>query len=122
LIELGCHPPVIVGAEKTLSAGREGAMANYYARMLDAETNGEGSYVFEGPDDLMHRTADEIVALFFDHVEREVLKTHADWEINGIMKNKERGIVTAMGSLIPQKDDPPLPFLLLITGENFAHA
>ncbi len=31
------------------------------------------------------------------------------------MKNKERGIVTAIVSLVPEKDDPPLPFLLLIS-------
>ena len=93
-------------------------MSTYYARMLDAATNGEGSYTFEGPSDLMQRTADEIVAIFFEHVEKEVLKSHADWEINGVMKNKERGIVTAIGSLIPEKNDPPLPFLLLISDRN----
>lgn len=91
-------------------------MATYYARMLDAETNGEGSYTFPGPIDLLERPADEIVAVFFEHVEKEVLKANADWEINGVMKNKERGIVTAIDSLIPDKNDPPLPFLLLISG------
>ncbi len=93
-------------------------MATYYARMLDAATNGEGAYTFDGPDDLMRKTADEIVSVFFNHVEREVLKTHADWEVNGVMKNKERKIVTAIGSLIPEKDDQPLPFLLLISDRN----
>jgi hypothetical protein len=73
-------------------------VATYYARMLDAETNGEGAYTFPGPADLMQRTADEIVAAFFEHVEKEVLKTNADWELNGVMKNKERGIITAIGS------------------------
>lgn len=90
-------------------------MATYYARMLDGETSGEGSYVFEGPSDLMSRTADEIVGVFFDHVEKQVLKSHVDWEINGVLKNRERRIVTAMGSLIPAKDDSPMPFLLLIS-------
>jgi hypothetical protein len=90
-------------------------MATFYARMLDAETNGEGAYTFEGPEDLMKRTADEIVTTFFDYVEQDLLKTHADWEINGAMKNKERQIVTAIGSLIPEKSDPPMPFLLLIS-------
>jgi hypothetical protein len=97
-------------------------MAMYYARMLDAETNGEGSYSFEGPDDLMRRTADEVVTTFFDYVEKELLQGHADWEINGVVKNKERGIVTAIGSLIPQKSDPPLPFLLLISDHATAQA
>lgn len=90
-------------------------MATYYARMMDAETSGEGSYVFEGPADLMQRTADEIVNTFFDHVEKQVLKAHVDWEVNGVMKNRERKVVTAMGSLIPDKNDEPMPFLLLIS-------
>lgn len=93
-------------------------MATYYAKLLDAETNGEGAYSFEGPPDLMRKTADEIVAAFFDHVEQNVLKDGADWEVNGVMKNKERGIVTAIGSLIPEKDDAPMPFLLLISSQR----
>lgn len=93
-------------------------MRTYQARMLDAETSGEGSYSFEGPDDLMQRTADEIVGLFFEHVERDVLGHNADWEINGVMKNKERGVVTAIGSLIPERNDPPMPFLLLISNSK----
>ncbi len=97
-------------------------MATYYARMLDAETNGEGAYTFEGPADLMRKTADEVVSTFFDYVEKELLKRHADWEINGVVKNKERGIVTAIGSLIPEKNDPPLPFLLLISDQAAAQA
>ena len=90
-------------------------MAKYYARMLDAATSGEGSYTFDGPADLMARTADEIVGVFFEHVEKQVLGTNVDWEINGVMKNRDRRVVTAMGSLIPQKDDTPMPFLLLIS-------
>ena len=93
-------------------------MTKYYARMLDGETSGEGQYTFERPADLMRRPADEIVSLFFDHVEKEVLRSNVDWEINGELKNKERRIVTAMGSLIPQKEDPPMPFLLLISDQN----
>ncbi|MEW5964389.1 MAG: hypothetical protein AB1749_12580 [Pseudomonadota bacterium] len=90
-------------------------MRTYHARMMDAETSGEGNYEFVGPDDLLQRTADEIVGVFFEHVERDVLRHSADWEINGVMKNKDRGIVTAIGSLIPERNDPPLPFLLLIS-------
>jgi hypothetical protein len=93
-------------------------MATYHARMLDAETGGEGSYDFEGPQDLMSRTADEIVTVFFDHVEQKILHHHTDWEVNGIMKNRERRVVTAMGSLLANGDEPPLPFLLLISDQD----
>lgn len=93
-------------------------MALYNARMLDASNNGEGVYPFDGPDDLMAQTADEIVGVFFNHVDNQILTKNADWEVNGIMKNKERGVVTAIGSLIPERGDPPLPFLLMIAAGN----
>jgi len=95
-------------------------MTTFHARMLDGDTNGEGAYSFEGPEDLMTRTADEIVTVFFHYIETEVLSRHADWELNAVMKNKERGIVTAIGSLIPEKDDVPMPFLLLISQQSGA--
>jgi hypothetical protein len=90
-------------------------MPRYYARMLDANTSGEGSYVFEGPPDLMRKTAHEIIAAFFEYIQRDILKTHAHWELNGVMKNKERDVVTVIGSLIPHRNYPPLPFLLMIS-------
>lgn len=93
-------------------------MSKYYARMLDAETGGEGLYQFEGAEDLMHRTADEIVSVFFEHVEDTVLKQHADWELNGVMKNGDRDVVVAMGSLIPQRNEPPLPFVLVVSNRS----
>lgn len=93
-------------------------MTTFYARVLDGETGGEGAYTFEGPADLMSRTADEIVSAFFDKVENDILTKHVDWELNGILKNKERGVVTAMGSLISGKNEPPLPFLLMIAARG----
>jgi len=93
-------------------------MAMFYARMMDAKTGGEGSYSFEGPDDLMSRTADEIVTTFFDHVDKEVLHNDADWEVNGLMNSREHKVVTALGTLIAQKDDAPVPFLLMISDKE----
>lgn len=89
-------------------------MATYYARMMDAATGGEGAYEFEGPQDLMERTADEVVEAFFTKVEAQLPSTHIDWELNGALKNREIKVVTAMGSLIPGPNEPLLPFLLLI--------
>lgn len=97
-------------------------MTTYYARMLDAATGGEGAYEFPGPADLMDRTADEIVTTFFNYVEDEVLSHHADWELNGVMKNRDRSVVVAMGSLIPARDEPPLPFALVIADHNSSGA
>lgn len=87
----------------------------HYARMLSADGGGEEKYEFEGAPNLMDLTADEIVSVFFSHVEHKILQHHIDWEVNGILKNKDRRVVTAIGSLIPQRSDAPLPFLLMIS-------
>jgi hypothetical protein len=81
-------------------------VARYYAKMIDGQTGGEGSYQFDGADNLMSLTADEIVSTFFDHVERDVLQRHSDWELN---------VVTALGSLVPANGGDPSPFLLMIS-------
>jgi hypothetical protein len=85
---------------------------------MDAETGSEAAYKFAGPPDLMSRTADEIVGTFFDQVDSEVLQDHLDWELNAVMNNRDRRVVTAIGSLIPEKNDPPIPFLLMISDHN----
>jgi hypothetical protein len=90
-------------------------MNTYFARIMDAETGSEAGYKFDGPADLMSRTADEIVGAFFDELDREVLQNHIDWELNGVMNNRDRRVVTAIGSLIPEKSNPPIPFLLMIS-------
>jgi hypothetical protein len=89
-------------------------MATYTARMMSADTGGEGLYTFEADANLMKRTADEIVGVFFDHVEDEILQQHVDWELNSAMKSKPHGVVTAMGALFTDDDQPSMPFLLMI--------
>lgn len=93
-------------------------MTTYHARIMDAQTGGEAAYSFEGPTDLLKRTGDEVVTAFFDAVEASVLNGHADWELNGVLNNRARGVITAIGSLIPQKSEPPIPFLLMISDRN----
>ena len=93
-------------------------MTTYFARMLDAENGNEASYEFSGPPDLMNLTANDIVGVFFDDVDHTILDDHVDWELNAALKNPERRVVTAVGSLIPKKDTPPIPFLLMISDHN----
>ena len=91
-------------------------MATYYARMMSADSpSGEGSYTFESDDKLMKRTADEIVNVFFDYVEADILKGNVDWELNGAVKNKEHGVVTAIGALVTDEGQASMPFLLMIS-------
>jgi hypothetical protein len=89
-------------------------MTKFTARLMDGNTGGEGAYTFEAPDDLMKQPVDEIVDLFFTNASAKVLTEHVAWELNSVMRNKERNIVTAMGSFLHAKD-PPVPFLLLIS-------
>lgn len=90
-------------------------MPEYQAKMLNT-TRGDvaGSYPFEGPEDLFAKTSDQIVRLFFEHVDRDIFHHHIDFEINAAFKNKGGDAVTAMGSLILD-DNSHLPFLLLIS-------
>jgi hypothetical protein len=75
-------------------------MARYQARMMDSVSGAEGSYAFEHRDDLMERPADDVVAAFFEHAEREVFtRDHVEYELNGALKNKALRTVVAIGSL-----------------------
>lgn len=90
-------------------------MTTYYARILDAVNGGEAGYEFEAPADLMQRTGDEIVSVFFDDADHGIFDDHVDWELNAVMNNRERHVVTAVGSLFPKKSEPPIPFMLMIS-------
>lgn len=89
-------------------------MATYIAKMIDAQTGGEGTYEFQAGDDLFKKTADEIVDNFFAHVDKEIFFHHVDYEINGAMKNKEHKVVTSFGSFMPDWDTE-IPFLVMIS-------
>jgi hypothetical protein len=90
-------------------------MATYVARMLDSVTGNEGAYRFEHRDDLMQRPADDIVAAFFEHAEREVFsRGHVEYELNGAVKNAQQKTVVAIGSLRMQGDEDYQPFTVFI--------
>ena len=90
-------------------------MTVYRARMLDADTGGEGIYDFEHRDDLFDHPTDEIIEAFFEHADRAVMSTHhVNYEINGCLKHKDRDIVVAMGALHLENGPPAVPFTLII--------
>ncbi len=89
-------------------------MARYVASVMDAETGGENRYPFEGPDGLLEETPVKVVRHFMEIVDRTILPAeHVDYELNFAMKNRERAVVTAAGSLIREKGGE-IPFLLMI--------
>ena len=93
-------------------------MTTYTAWMTDAETGNEGIYPFDGPDDLLAQPAIQIVQHFMAYVDRDLLPAeHVDYEINAALKHGERGIVTAMGTLLVETGHG-IPFTLFIAGES----
>ena len=93
-------------------------MARYQVRMLDSVSGAEGAYQFEHRDDLMQRPADEVVAAFFEHADREVFaRDHVDYELNGVIKNKDLKTVVAIGSLNRREhgDHGGQPFTIFIS-------
>lgn len=94
-------------------------MATFTARLVDAKTGNEGSYDFDGPDDLMDRTPVGVVRHFMEFVDQTVLPSqHVDYELNAAMKNRERRIVTAMGDLHFEHGEDPAPFMLMIAAKR----
>lgn len=90
-------------------------MATYQASMLGAAPDSvPGIYPFEAPDDLMSGTADQVVRMFFTHVDKDIFHHHVGYELNAALKNRDGAAVTAMGSLI-LGDDAHLPFVLVIS-------
>lgn len=94
-------------------------MARYHVRMLDSVTGGEGSYTFEHRDDLMKGPADDVVAAFFEHADRQIFQRgHMAYELNGVIKNKAQGAVVAIGSMHVEgetNDADMQPFTLFIS-------
>ncbi len=90
-------------------------MALFRARLIDSQSEGEDAFDFEAPEDLMNDTPVRVVRAFFGSGDPSRFRTkHQDWELNAAFKNRERRVVTCMGSWHLGGDTPPVPFLLLI--------
>jgi len=93
-------------------------MARYRVRMLDSVSGAEGAYEFEHRDELMKMPADDVVAAFFEHAHRVVFNSaQVEYELNGVLKNKDLNTVVALGSLYRrgQEDEAPQPFTIFIS-------
>ncbi|WP_445679828.1 hypothetical protein [Radicibacter daui] len=90
-------------------------MAMFKAWLTDSNTGGSARYEFEADADLFKKGANKIVKRFMDHVEKQVLpKKHVDYDLNACFKNKEKRVVTAIGTLHVD-DDPDVAFMLMIS-------
>jgi hypothetical protein len=56
--------------------------------------------------------------MLFDEIVQAVLDDHVGWEFNAVINNRERRGVKAIGYLIRQRCDPPIPFPVMISDRN----
>lgn len=82
-------------------------MAKYQAILMHGERGGEGRYVFEGNDDLLKKSPMKVLRLFMEHLDKTAGLGHIDYEVNAAMKNKEKGVITALGNLDLGNDTQP---------------
>ena len=95
-------------------------MAAYRARMIDSATGAEGSYDFEGPDELFAGTPVRIVRTFMKHVDKDLLPhQHVDYELNVALKHSDHAVITAIGALVLEHT-PTLPFMVMISPKKSA--
>lgn len=88
-------------------------MTTYEATLVHAERGGKGTYRFEAKDGLIGKSAFKVVRKFMEHLEGRFDHDHFEWRVNASFKNKEKGIVTALGEFEFHGDDEQ-PFVCYI--------
>lgn len=88
-------------------------MATYHATLMHGERGGEGTYEFEAEDGLIENSAMTMVRRFMEHLTDNAGLGNFEWHVNAAMKNKEKGVVTALGELVLSGDEEP--FVCFIT-------
>ena len=89
-------------------------MARFTATMMHGKRDAEGSYTFEAMDALLEASPVRVVRTFMEWIEAHAGLGHVDYELNAALKNREKGIVTALGSLQFEGGDAE-PFILYIS-------
>jgi hypothetical protein len=95
-------------------------MATFEAVLMHGNRGGEGTYRFDGDDDLMTRTPVRVMRVFMEWVEANAGVGAIDYELNAALKDEKSGTVTALGKLI--FDDSEQPFVCMITRAEAAQA
>jgi hypothetical protein len=95
-------------------------MATFEAVLMHGNRGGEGTYRFDGDDDLMARAPDRVMRAFMEWVQANAGVGAIDYELNAAMKDDRSGTVTALGKLI--FDDGTQPFVCMITRAEAALA
>lgn len=110
--------PTDVAEASNQKTGKPAEMATYVARVMDAETGGEGTYEFQAPRKLIKKSPIRAIKAFMEHADHNIVTGHhIDYHINAAFNNREKRVITGMGSLIAT-DESEMPFVLLITRKD----
>lgn len=97
-------------------------MATYRARMMDADSGGEGIYDYEDDEDLLRQSPVRVIRNFMEHVGRDIIpENYEDYELNAAFKNDTAQVIAGLGSLI-LVNRPPLPFVIMISSKSAEQA
>ncbi len=94
-------------------------MANIIAKavVMGPVSGSDSSYSFTAEDDFFELPADDIVERFIDHLHKAGdLPTENAYELNSAFKNKEKQVVTALGSLFFANET--MPFVVMINKQS----
>lgn len=80
-------------------------MATFMMTLMHGDRGGEGTYMFEGPDDLMRHSPVTVLKAAMAHLDAHAGLGHIDFEINAALKNSEKSVVTALGALVFHGED-----------------
>jgi hypothetical protein len=89
----------------------------FIASMMDAETGGNGSYLFDAQADLLDLPTPEVIAAFIKHLSSvDEYSTLLSFHIEHSVKKNDKKVLLATGSLVMSKGE--IPFLLMISPKN----
>ena len=89
-------------------------MAQFQMVMMHGERGGEGVYRFEAADDLLRHSPITVLRAAMAYLDAHAGIGHIDYEVNAALKNADKGVVTAMGSLVFHGEDHQ-PFICFIS-------
>lgn len=83
------------------------------AVVMGPESGTDSTYKFAAPDNLMDLPSDEVVEMFIHHLhDSGMLPDRNAYELNSAFKNREKRVVTGLGSLHFSNED--MPFVVMI--------
>ncbi|MGB0694461.1 MAG: hypothetical protein ACPGOY_02350 [Rhodospirillaceae bacterium] len=89
-------------------------MASYKAVMFDSMTGAQNTYTFETDVDLIKDPRTKLIEAFMDYVDHvELPKEDVGYEIQTALKNREAGVVTAVGEM--NLAHGSIPFMVMIS-------